>query len=112
MVLIYLKWARLLRSRTAWCDLKRVGCVVHELRVILGSVGFCDLVVSQDVSELSVLVADVVHRVQEQSLVERILVLYLVSLLRCWSMPLCEAPHLRSSNSVLPMWLRELGLRR
>ena len=59
--------------------------------------------VRRDVSDLNELVVEVVHRGQEQSLVERILVLYLESLLRCWSMPLCEAPHLRSRSSVLPM---------
>ena len=61
MVLIYLKCARVMRSVTMWCDLIRVGRAIHELRVITGSVGFCDLVVRRDVSDLSVLVVDVVH---------------------------------------------------
>ena len=100
---MYLKCARVMRSVTMWCDLMRVGRAVQELRLITGSVGFCDLVVRRDVSDLNVMEVDVVHRGQEQSLVERVLVLYLVSLLRCWSIPLCEAPHLRSRSSVLPM---------
>ena len=61
-------------------------------------------------SVLSVSVADVDHRLHVQSLVESILVLCLASSLKCWSMPLCDAPHLRSSSRVFPMCPRELDL--
>ena len=61
-------------------------------------------------SEVRVALADFVHLLHSQRVIERLLVYRRVSSSRCWSIPLCLPPHLRLIRRVLARCDRMVGV--